>query len=100
MLTGRDLHADEAERIGLVSAVHDDVLEAAVALGRRIAGFSQPGIELTKRSLQAGVAASALESYLPSEGLGQLYLRLLTDNFEESTRARQEGRPPVFRDDR
>jgi enoyl-CoA hydratase len=100
MLTGRDVHAEEAERIGLVSAVHEDVVEAAVAMGQRIATFSQPGIELTKKSLQAGVAASALESYLPSEGIGQLYLRLLTDNFEESTRARKEGRAPVFRDDR
>ena len=100
MLTGRDMGAEEAERVGLVSAVHDDVVAAAVDLGRRIAGFSQPGIELTKRSLQAGIAASSLETYLPSEGLGQLYLRLLTDNFEEATRARQEGRPATFSDDR
>jgi hypothetical protein len=39
-------------------------------------------------------------TYLHSEGIGQLYLRLLTDNFEEATRARKEGRPAVFRDDR
>ncbi len=83
-----------------VSAVHDDVVAAGVEMGQRIASFSQPGIELTKKSLQAGIAASSLETYLPSEGLGQLYLRLLTDNFEEATRARQEGRPAVFRDDR
>jgi enoyl-CoA hydratase len=37
---------------------------------------------------------------MTSEGLGQLYLRLLTDNFEEATRARKEGRPPAFRDRR
>lgn len=100
MLTGRDVHADEAERIGLVSSVHDDVVAAAVALGQRIAGFSQPGIELTKKSLQAGMAASSLETHLTSEGLGQLYLRLLTGNFEEATLARREGREPRFRDDR
>ena len=62
--------------------------------------FSQPGIELTKKSLYAGISATSLETYLHSEGLGQLYLRLLTDNFEEATRARKEGRPAVFRDDR
>lgn len=100
MLTGRDLGAEEAERIGLVSSVHDDVVAAAVATGERIAGFSQPGIELTKRSLQAGQAAASLEAYLPSEGIGQLYLRLLTGNFEEATRARHEGRAPRFTDDR
>lgn len=100
MLTGRDVGAEEAERIGLVSAVHDDVVAAAVRTGERIAGFSQPGVELTKRSLQAGQSATSLETYLPSEGLGQLYLRLLTTNFEEATRARQEGRAPRFTDDR
>ena len=65
-----------------------------------MASFSQPGVELTKKSLHAGQSATSLETYLPSEGIGQLYLRLLTDNFEEATRARQEGRPAVFRDDR
>jgi enoyl-CoA hydratase len=37
---------------------------------------------------------------MPMEGIGQLYLRLLTDNFEEAVRAREEGRPAIFRDDR
>lgn len=99
MLTGRDVPAGEAQEMGLVSRVVDPVVDEAVALGRRIAGFSQPGIELTKKSLHAGVAASSLGDYISSEGLGQLYLRLLTDNFEEATRARQEGRAPHFRDD-
>jgi len=100
MLTGRDMQADEAERSGLVSAVVDDVVGAAVETGRRIARLSQPGIELTKKSLQAGIAASSLETHMTSEGLGQLYLRLLTDNFEEATLARKEGREPEFRDRR
>ena len=100
MLTGRDVAAEEAERIGLVSGVHDDVVAAAVETGQRIARLSQPGVELTKKSLQAGMASSSLEAHLTSEGLGQLYLRLLTDNFEEATRARKEGRDPVFRDRR
>ena len=100
MLTGRDVPAEEAERIGLVSSVHDDVVAAAVAIGQRIAGFSQPGVELTKKSLHAGIAASSLETYLPSEGIGQLYLRLLTANFEEATLARREGRPARFTDER
>src|SRR4249919_2292267 len=100
MLTGRDMGAEEAERVGLVSSVHDDVVAAGVELGQRIAAFSQPGIELTKKSLYAGISATSLETYLHSEGLGQLYLRLLTDNFEEATQARKEGRPPVFRADR
>src|SRR5690349_23070997 len=74
MLTGRDVGAEEAERIGLVSSVEPDVVAAAVSRGQRIAGFSQPGIELTKKSLHAGISATSLETYLSSEGIGQLYL--------------------------
>jgi enoyl-CoA hydratase len=100
MFTGRDVGAEEAARIGLVSRLADPVVEAAVEIGSRIAELSQPGIELTKRSLHAGISAGSLESYMPVEGIGQLYLRLLTDNFEEATRARKEGRPARFSDDR
>jgi enoyl-CoA hydratase len=100
MFTGRDVDAEEAARIGLVSRVADPVVEEAVAIGQRIASFSQPGIEMTKRSLHAGISAGSLESYMPMEGIGQLYLRLLTDNFEEAVQARAEGRDAVFRDDR
>jgi enoyl-CoA hydratase len=102
MLTGRDLVATEAERIGLVSRVvaDDALLDEAVELGARVAGFSRPGVELTKRTLWSGLAASSLESHMQAEGLGQLYVRLLTDNFEEATRARHEGRAPRFTDDR
>ena len=100
MFTGRDVDAEEAARIGLVSRVADPVVDAAIAIGQRIASFSQPGIEMTKRSLHAGISAGSLESYMPVEGIGQLYLRLLTDNFEEAVQARAEGRDAVFRDDR
>ncbi len=100
MFSGRDVGAEEAHRIGLVSRLADPVLQAAVELGERIAGFSQPGIELTKRSLHAGISAGALESWMPVEGIGQLYLRMLTANFEEATEARREGRPAKFTDTR
>ncbi|HUS23284.1 MAG TPA: enoyl-CoA hydratase [Aeromicrobium sp.] len=100
MFTGRDIDAEEASRIGLVSRIADPVVEHAVAIGSRIAELSQPGIEMTKRSLHAGISAGSLESHMPIEGIGQIYLRLLTDNFEEATRARKEGRHASFRDDR
>ena len=98
MFTGRDVEAEEAARIGLVSRVADPVLHEALAIGEQITAFSQPGIEMTKRSLHAGISAGSLESYMPMEGIGQLYLRLLTDNFEEAVKARAEGRAAVFRD--
>lgn len=102
MLTGRDVDAQEAERIGLVShTVADEaLLDTAVQMADRIASFSRPGIELTKRTLWSGLDAGSLEGHMQAEGLGQLYVRLLTANFEEAVAARAEKRPAVFTDDK
>jgi enoyl-CoA hydratase len=102
MLTGRDIDAAEAERIGLVSrAVPDaELLSTCYELAGRIAGFSRPGIELTKRTLWSGLDAGSLEGHMQAEGLGQLFVRLLTANFEEAVAARAEKRPAVFTDDK
>jgi enoyl-CoA hydratase len=101
MLTGRDIDAEEAERIGLVSrqVPDDQLLETCYAMAERIAGFSRPGIELTKRTLWSGLDAASLEGHMQAEGLGQLFVRLLTTNFEEAVAARADKRPPVFTDD-
>jgi enoyl-CoA hydratase len=101
MLTGRDIDADEAERIGLVSrqVPEDQLLDTCYAMAERIAAFSRPGIELTKRTLWSGLDAASLEGHMQAEGLGQLFVRLLTTNFEEAVAARAEKRPPVFTDD-
>lgn len=102
MLTGRDVHAVEAERIGLVSRVvpDDQLLETAYEIAEQIIGFSHPGIEMTKRTLWGSLDAASLQQHMAFEGIGQLYMRLLTDNFEEATRARKEKRKPIFRDSR
>jgi len=102
MLTGRDIDAEEAERIGLVSRqVPDDrLLETCYDMAERIAAFSRPGVELTKRTLWSGLDAASLEGHMQAEGLGQLFVRLLTGNFEEAVAARAEERPPVFTDDK
>jgi enoyl-CoA hydratase len=102
MLTGRDIDAEDAERIGLVSrqVPDDQLLETCYAMAERIAAFSRPGIELTKRTLWSGVDAASLEGHMQAEGLGQLFVRLLTGNFEEAVAARAEKRPPVFTDDK
>ncbi|OBK38897.1 enoyl-CoA hydratase [Mycobacterium sp. 1245111.1] len=102
MLTGRDIDAEEAERIGLVSRqVPDDrLLETCYDIADRIAAFSRPGVELTKRTLWSGLDAASLGGHMQAEGLGQLFVRLLTGNFEEAVAARAEKRPPVFTDDK
>jgi enoyl-CoA hydratase len=102
MLTGRDIDADEAERIGLVSrkVPEDQLLDTCYGMAERIAAFSRPGVELTKRTLWSGLDAASLEGHMQAEGLGQLFVRLLTTNFEEAVTARAEQRPPVFTDDK
>ena len=102
MLTGRDIDAEEAERIGLVSrrVPDDQLLETCYEMAERIAAFSRPGVELTKRTLWSGLDAASLEGHMQAEGLGQLFVRLLTANFEEAVAARAENRPAVFTDDK
>ena len=100
MLTGRDFDAEEAERIGLVSRVAepDDLLETCHAMAEQIIGWSRPGIELTKRSLWSSLDAASLQQHMQLEGIGQLFVRMMTKNFEEGTKARKEKRKPVYRD--
>jgi enoyl-CoA hydratase len=100
MLTGRDVDANEALQMGLVSRVvaRDALFDACFDVADRITGWSRPGIELTKRSLWSSLDAASLQQHLQLEGIGQLFVRMLTQNFEEATRARREQRKPVFRD--
>ncbi|SDE67208.1 enoyl-CoA hydratase [Rhodococcus tukisamuensis] len=100
MLSGRDIDAAEAERIGLVSRLVDrpNLLDESFTLAERVAAFSRPGVELTKRTLWSSLDASSMAQHMNQEGLGQLMVRLMTDNFEEATLARREKREPVFRD--
>jgi enoyl-CoA hydratase len=100
MLTGRDVRADEAERVGLVSRVTpaETLLDDCLEVAERILGFSRPGIELTKRMLWSSLDASSMAAHMDHEGLGQLYVRLTTRNFEEAVAARKEKRPPAFND--
>ena len=100
MLTGRDVDAAEAERIGLVSRVvpGDALLDACYDVAERIIGYSHVGVELTKQLLWASLDASSLAAHMNHEGHAQLFVRMTTQNFEEAVRARREKRKPVFRD--
>jgi enoyl-CoA hydratase len=100
MLTGRDIDAAEAATIGLVSRTVDDdaLLDECLETADLIAGWSRPGIELTKKTLWSGLDAGSLAQHMQAEGLGQLYIRMLTSNFEEAIAARKDKRDPEFRD--
>ena len=100
MLTGRDVGATEAASIGLVSRVvpQDDLLDSCLETAATIGAWSRPGVELTKRTLWSSLDAASLEQHMHQEGLGQLFVRLMTGNFEEAVAARKEKRDPLFRD--
>ena len=100
LLSGRDVDADEAERIGLVSRAvdDDDVLDACLDLAERINGYSRVGVALTKQVLWSALEVGSLEAAINLENRSQLHVRLTTKNFEEAILARRENRPAVFRD--
>ncbi len=100
MLSGRDVAAAEAERIGLVSRVlpPEQLLDACYQLAERIIGFSHIGVELTKQMLWSSLEAGSMHAHMNHEGQAQLFVRMTTRNFEEAIRARKEKRPPKFDD--
>src|SRR4051794_21319726 len=100
MLSGRDVDAAEADRIGLVSKVvpGDGLLDECYVMAERMIGYSRVGVELTKRMLWASLDAASLQAHMDHEGTAQLYVRLTTENFEEAIRARKEKRTPQFKD--
>ncbi len=100
MLSGRDVDAEEAAAIGLVSRVvpDDRLLDEALDLADQINGWSTQGTALTKRTMWAGLEMGSLRAAIEMETHTQLYIRMTTKNFEEGVRARREGRPPDFKD--
>jgi enoyl-CoA hydratase len=100
MLSGRDVSAKEAAEIGLVSRTVPDgkLLDTALDLADRINGWSTQGVSLTKRMIWSGLETGSLEAAIELESHTQLFVRMTTQNFEEATLARKEGRKPVFRD--
>lgn len=99
LLTGRTVDAAEADRIGLVSAVHPDadLVDAAVAMAGAIAAHSPFAVALTKEVLWAGLEIGSLHAAMELENRTQI-LATTTADHVEAVAARAEGRPPVFRD--
>jgi len=85
-----------ADAVGILSgslyhhfASKDEIVDAIV-------GFSHVGVQLTKQTLRSSLEATSFGGHMEHEGLAQLYVRLLTKNFEEAIVARREGRAPEF----
>jgi enoyl-CoA hydratase len=96
-LSARVMNAEEADRYGLISRVVDDaaLMDEALALATRIAGFSLPGLMAIKESVNR-----AWESPL-SEGITferrELHARFASEDAHEGLRAFLDKRLPVFK---
>jgi enoyl-CoA hydratase len=100
ILTGRELDAREAERIGLVSRVLPDaeLLEAALDVADQICAHSPHGVAMTKRVLWSNLETGSLHAAMDLEARNQLLVRMTTNNLDEAIRARKEGRKPSYAD--
>ncbi|MHA4853659.1 MULTISPECIES: enoyl-CoA hydratase/isomerase family protein [unclassified Rhodococcus (in: high G+C Gram-positive bacteria)] len=96
MLTNRLVSAGEAERRGIVSAVHpdDELLPAAIDMAAQIAGFSPFGLEATKEAFWANQNCGFGEA-VDRENRTQI-LAVNTADSREAMSAFLEHRKPVF----
>jgi enoyl-CoA hydratase len=89
VLTGRQVDAEEALRIGLVSAVADPVLEHALEVAGRLAAKSPVALRVAKRLLNLSPGALEREA----EEFGDLFA---SEDAKEGLSAFAEKRAPRF----
>lgn len=97
MLTGRQVGADEALRIGLANrlSTEDGLLDEAVALALEMAANSPFGVEMTKQVLRRNVDAGSLEAAIELENRTQVIATRTTD-MREALAAFVAKRPARF----
>jgi len=100
LLSGRDVSAEEADRIGLVSRClpEDQLMPEAFKLAEQINGWSTQGVMMTKEMLWSSLETNSLEAAIHFENRNQLFVRLTTQNLDEAIAARREGRKPHYND--
>jgi enoyl-CoA hydratase len=100
ILTGRELDAREAERLGLVSRVVADaeLRDAALGIAEGLCEFSPHGLAMTKKVLWSNLETGSLEAAIDLENRNQLLVRLTTQNLQEAITARKEKRRPRYED--
>lgn len=99
MLTARVLHADRAERIGLVSAVvpQEDLLESGLSLAREMLAKNPLGLRLTTDGLRINIDAPSLDAAMALEDRQQVLLTATSDH-REAVESFLAKRPPAWRD--
>ncbi|MCB1667500.1 MAG: enoyl-CoA hydratase/isomerase family protein [Pseudomonadales bacterium] len=97
LYTARNVGAEEAERIGLVSHVYpqEALLNEAMAMAEVIAQNSPGGIQLSKRAMQAGLESASMAAAIEMENRGQTLLSRGSD-FREGIAAVREKRAACY----
>jgi enoyl-CoA hydratase/carnithine racemase len=95
--TGRQVFAEEAERIGLFNRVVplESLLDEAIALGVAITANSPGGVRMSKRALQANLEVTSYAAAMELENRGQALLTRGSD-MPEALAAFKAKRQPVF----
>lgn len=94
LLTARTVEATVAATTGLLTAVEEDVDEAATAVAREIAALAPFSIAKTKENLGLAIGAGALEA--SNHHIDAIYRATMTEDRAEALRAFAEKRPPTF----
>ncbi len=96
MLSGRDVDAQEALRLGLVMELHepDDLLARAQAMARSFVGASPTAVALIKRSLQESLGGG-LQGLLTAEAHAQA-LAAGTADHKQAVARFLDKQPPLF----